>query len=101
MEPIRQGDVILTPVLSPTDFQYATLFLHLNLAESEATGHKHRITSGYAELLALFGNLYLRVLSEIATLTHEEHKPIQIPQGTWMVLLQQQYEPAGWNHVQD
>jgi hypothetical protein len=40
------------------------------------------------------------VLSETATLTHEEHKPIEIPQGTWIVRIQREYEPhREWLHV--
>lgn len=43
---------------------------HLTLAESEVTGHKHLISEGQAELSEKDGILYLRVLSEMALLTH-------------------------------
>ncbi|WP_449420638.1 hypothetical protein [Phormidium nigroviride] len=39
MQPIRQGDVILTPV-EKTEGQKKP---HLTLAEGEVTGHSHRI----------------------------------------------------------
>ena len=105
MQPIRQGDVILLS-LKQTD---STAYLdhlgqrlpHITLAEGEVTGHSHRISEGKAELYEKDGTLYLRVLSEMATLTHEEHKAIQIPQGSWMVQIQREYEPDGWRYVAD
>lgn len=105
MQPIRQGDVILLSI-KQTDRITAPKPLgqrlpHLTLAEGEVTGHSHRISEGKAELYEKDGTLYLRVLSETATLTHEEHKAIQIPQGSWMVRIQREYEPEGWRYVAD
>lgn len=97
MQPIRQGDVILKPV-KPA---FGKKLSHLTLAEGEVTGHSHRISSGNAELYEKNGTLYLRVLSQQATLTHEEHKAIEIPQGIWMVRIQREYEPEGWRYVAD
>lgn len=97
MQPIRQGDVILLSVQQSE----GTKLPHLTLAEGEVTGHSHRISDGQAELYQKDGTLYLRVLSETATLTHEEHKAIQIPQGRWMVRIQREYEPEGWRYVAD
>jgi hypothetical protein len=71
------------------------------LAEGEVTGHKHRISDGQAELSEKDGTLYLRVFSDVATLTHEEHKAISIPQGNWMIRIQREYEPEGWRYVAD
>lgn len=97
MQPIRQGDVILLPV---EQTQGQTLS-HLTLAEGEVTGHKHRISKGQAQLYEQNGTLYLRVFSETALLTHEEHNAIAIPQGNWMVRIQREYEPEGWRYVTD
>ncbi|BAY19683.1 hypothetical protein NIES21_55480 [Anabaenopsis circularis NIES-21] len=97
MKAIRQGDVILLPV-QQVDGQKLP---HLTLAEGEVTGHKHRISQGQAELSQKDGNLYLRVLSETALLTHEEHQAIPIPQGNWIVKIQREYEPEGWRYVAD
>ena len=41
------------------------------------------------------------VFSPTALLTHEEHNPISIPQGDWMVRIQREYEPQGWRYVAD
>ncbi|HEY9632922.1 MAG TPA: hypothetical protein V6D14_05935 [Coleofasciculaceae cyanobacterium] len=100
MQPIRQGDVILVPVRE-TGNEAALEGLgqklpHLTLAEGEVTRHKHCISQGQAELYQQNDTLHLRVLSQTATLTHEEHKEIQIPDGSWMVLIQREYEPPGW-----
>ena len=97
MQPIRQGDVILTSIEKIAGKKLP----HLILAEGEVTGHKHRISDGKAELYEKEGTLYLRVLSQTATLTHEEHKQIQVPQGEWMVRIQREYEPEGWRYVAD
>ncbi len=105
MQPIRQGDVILISVTQPVskgDQQDLGKKLpHLTLAEGEVTGHSHRISEGEAQLYEKDGTLYLRVFSEKATLTHEEHKAIQIPHGNWMVRIQREYEPEGWRYVAD
>ncbi|NEP21194.1 hypothetical protein [Moorena sp. SIO3I6] len=97
MQPIRQGDVILLPVDQINGQQLP----HLTLAEGEVTGHSHRISDGVAQLYEKNGILYLQVLSETATLTHEEHQPIELPQGSWMVRIQREYEPQGWRYVAD
>ncbi|MCX7594062.1 MAG: DUF4437 domain-containing protein [Fischerella sp.] len=97
MQPIRQGDVILIPVQL---FEGQKL-PHLTLAEGEVTGHKHRIIEGQAELYEKNGTLYLRVFSSAAVLAHDEHQAISIPQGTWMVRIQREYEPQGWRYLAD
>lgn len=89
MKPIRQGDVLLIPVKRSTGEKLP----HLTLAEGEVTGHSHRIDRGQAELYESGGVLYLSVLSHTAHLTHEEHHPLDIPQGQWMIRIQREYEP--------
>lgn len=98
MQPLRQGDVLLIPTSEPTT---GTKLEHLTLAEGEVTGHRHRISQGEAELYERDGTLYLRVFSPTALLTHEEHKPITVPQGDWMVRIQREYEPQGLRYVAD
>lgn len=98
MLPIRQGDVILKAF----DHQITGRRLpHLTLAEGEVTGHSHRISNGEAELYEKNGTLYLKVLSPTATLIHEEHQAISIPQGNWLVRIQREYEPKRWRYVAD
>ncbi|NES46889.1 MAG: hypothetical protein F6K20_38270, partial [Moorea sp. SIO2C4] len=59
------------------------------------------ISDGVAQLYEKNGILYLQVVSETATLTHEEHKAIELPYGSWMVRIQREYEPQGWRYVAD
>jgi hypothetical protein len=105
MQPIRQGDVILLPVqtiVSATaQLELGQKLPDLTLAEGQVTGHKHRISEGEAQLYEKDNTLYLRVFSETALLTHEEHNAISIAQGNWMVRIQREYEPQGWRYVAD
>jgi hypothetical protein len=110
----RQGDVLLTSELLSGNSLGAKQ-PHLILAHGEVTGHKHQITEGQAELYKKDGVLFLKdglkddvlflqVFSETATLSHEEHKAIQIPCGVWMVRIQREYTPQlnkQWDHVSD
>jgi hypothetical protein len=98
MQPLRQGDVLLIPT---SETVKDTKLPHLTLAEGEVTGHRHRISQGEAELYEHAEMLYLKVLSSTALLTHEEHQPVSIPQGDWMVRIQRVYEPEGWRYVAD
>lgn len=97
MSTIRQGDVIITAAKEIKGEKLS----HLTLAEGEVTGHSHRISDGVAELYEKDGTLYLKVFSETALLTHEEHEKITIPQGNWLVQIQREYEPEGWRYVAD
>ena len=85
---IQQGDVL---VKSAKEIKGKKLN-HLTLAVGEATGHHHTITEGEAELYEENGILYLRVLSEKATLTHQEHKVVEIPQGDWEIGIVREYD---------
>ena len=94
----RQGDVLLSPAQQVEGTKLANLIL----AKGELTGHAHRITEGLAELYESEGTLYLRVISETAWLTHEEHHPIEVPKGDWFVRIQREYTPAHrWHQVVD
>ena len=89
----RQGDVIVKRVSAALEMADEKKLPHLTLAEGEATGHRHRITEGVAELYQLaVGILYLRVLSEYATLFHEEHEEIELPKGDYEVLIEREYD---------
>lgn len=71
------------------------------LAFGEVTGHSHQISSGMAEMLGYDDKVYMRVISEIACLTHEEHAKIELPAGDYEVIIQREYEPGGWKKVID
>lgn len=93
----RQGDVIIKKV----DGIKGKMLKHLTLAEGEMTGHAHRITEGEAELYEHEGTLFLKVKSDKATLTHEEHSRIELPKGDFQISIQREYSPDGWRNVSD
>jgi hypothetical protein len=108
MKAIRQGDVLLFSLSDEYDPQLLGQQLpHLVLAEGEATGHRHQISEGNCYLYQKGQTLYLKVFSESATLSHEEHHSIQVPQGNWLIKIQREYEPKlnlrgqGWRSVAD
>lgn len=105
----RQGDVLLVPValsvrLSELEYVPREPGEGIILAAGEATGHHHRIqTRGPREYRgptavgtpnALRGKRYLSVGKKGAELTHEEHDTIKIPEGTYEIVQQREYEPV-------
>lgn len=96
----RHGDVFIAACDSiPAE---AKPLPHLILAEGEITGHAHRILErDAAELFRGADQLYLRVRGNGATLTHEEHRAISIPQGTYRVWIQREYTPREIRRVID
>lgn len=84
----QQGDVIIKKV----DGIKGKKLKHLTLALGEATGHHHTITEGEAELYEKDGILFLRVESEKATLTHQEHDPIVIEKGDYEIGIVKEYD---------
>ena len=85
---IQQGDVLVTKVKEVRGKKLK----HLVLAEGEATGHCHEITSGEAELYEHEGTLFLSVKSEKAVLTHEEHHAVEIPKGDYKIGIVREYD---------
>lgn len=56
------------------------------LTTVEATGHCHQVIErGAAELWDSQGALFLRILTDQATIVHEEHRPLTLPRGVYRV----------------
>lgn len=91
MKILRQGDVTLRPSKIKSD---ATLTDSMILAEGEMTGHAHRIVAGQVEVYRQVaqGLMYLKVLSDMATLFHEEHEDVYIPKGEYEVKTQREWD---------
>lgn len=79
------------------------------LAHGEVTGHAHAIASKNATLYepaaqseeALrLGTRILKANRSVA-LTHEEHRTINVPAGSWGVRIQRQYEAGAFRRVED
>ena len=84
---IQQGDVLIK-----SGKIKGKKLNHLTLAKGEATGHHHTITEGEAELYEHEGTLFLKVVSDKATLTHQEHHAIEIPQGEYEIGIVREYD---------
>jgi hypothetical protein len=78
---IQQGDVIIDEIKRIPEGALAVD--HKILAEGEVTGHLHAVTEGDVQLFEKAGILYMKVNSETATITHNEHKPVTVPKGIY------------------
>ena len=93
MEAYRQGDVSIMAV-NRIPKQARKVKGDLVLARGEVTGHAHKIVEGQAFLYRVAtGLLYLRVLSEVAKLYHEEHEDIILPKGDYEIRRQREFDP--------
>jgi hypothetical protein len=96
----RHGDVLIAAVEEIPE--NARRRAEVILARGEQTGHMHRIEfPETAEVWELNGQLYMRVVAKTARIVHEEHKPIEIPQGLYRVWQQREYTPGRIRTVYD
>lgn len=93
----RHGDVILMPTSKIQGEEQEKPILALG----EVTGHSHQITKGIAKVFKYNEKTYLKVISEYALLTHEEHKEIKLPQGDYEFWIQKEWQEDGWVKVVD
>lgn len=102
----RQGDVLLVEVDDiPEEATAEPRTGRIVLAWGEATGHAHAIHDRDARTFTHDGERFLLTKSK-AQLIHEEHGPIDVPEGTWRVVIQREYEPSPasdqqWRRVVD
>ena len=96
----RHGDVLIAPIEQiPAD---ATPKHGAVVALGEITGHSHRFADPRS--VALWernGMLFVNVTAETATIIHEEHQPITLPQGVYRVWMQREYTPQAIRQVVD
>jgi hypothetical protein len=92
----RQGDILVIRSQIPRD---AKPLAHRIVAHGELTGHHHQLDEN-ATLLAWRDKLYI-VADQDAALTHEEHATIIIPQGTYRVIRQREYDEGHIRYVRD
>ena len=95
----RQGDVF---IISADEIPADAVPRRPVLAEGEVTGHAHRLDS--SERAVVMGNnsgLFLRVFGDDVTVTHEEHGPVTVPRGDYIVRIQREYHPVEIRRVID
>lgn len=96
----RQGDVfIIATDRLPKDLKVRPPVL----AEGEVTGHAHRVKSGTTAqvLVDAAGGMFLDVADKEATILHEEHGPVTVPRGQYVVRIQREYHPKEIRRVID
>ncbi len=71
------------------------------LAEGEVTGHAHRVKTRTVALWDADGQRYLTVEAGGASVTHEEHKQLDLPEGCYRILIQREYAPDAIRNVAD
>ena len=64
------------------------------LAEGEATGHAHRVSSAGAEVYDLGDGVLVLKAIETATVVHEEHGTITVPPGLYSREIVREYDHA-------
>lgn len=96
----RHGDVLIAPVAAiPAAAAKRTAPV---LAHGEVTGHSHRLAEPQAaEYWEYDGVIFMQIVTENATLIHEEHQPITLPRGTYRVWQQREYTPQEIRRVVD
>ena len=103
----RQGDIAIIPVerkRAPAQKQRVAADRgRIVLAYGEVTGHAHALPEGDVELYETSeaADRLLRVRSRMTTLTHEEHAPIELPHGDYIVRRQREYAPEEMRLVAD
>jgi hypothetical protein len=96
----RQGDVFISPTTTlPPKASKRQGGL---LVEGELTGHSHRLERlSDGEVLEANGRLYLRVTAPSARIIHQEHGPITLTRGDYLVWQQREYTPEAIRVVRD
>lgn len=102
MKMYRQGDVLIQKIESlPGETQSVQARDgYFVLAEGEATGHAHRVLADRTQMFMFGALLYMKVL-ERAQVFHEEHGPIDLPEGLYKVSRQREYTPEAIRNVAD
>lgn len=94
---IRQGDILIVPA-SRSDLRGAKRVKRIRnvgfiVAEGEATGHHHKISTRGVKMFERNGTLFLEVPAGGAEFEHDEHDTLTIPRGIHEVRRQREYVP--------
>jgi len=86
----RHGDLLIRKTQEiPSNLKPANTDI---LAEGEKTGHRHQLQGNVTVYRQELGTLYFEVRTS-AELVHQEHKTIRIPEGTYMVQQEREFNP--------
>ena len=101
----RQGDIYFVKLDNEPGLEGASPVETGIIARGEETGHAHRVSPSSladgAALALLGGSMYLRSPQAGATIVHDEHGPIELPAGAYVVVHQQEFDGLRWRTVID
>lgn len=104
MKIFRQGDVLIQRVASiPNGLaKQKPEQGRIILAHGEATGHHHSLEADAADWWKdeKSGDQFLNV-AKVASVVHQEHGPIALKPGKYLVRRQKEYSPAAIRNVAD
>jgi len=95
---IQHGDVLLKPVFGIPEGATKAKRKggRLIVAEGEATGHHHAIADKQATIWCLTKDgveqMYLEVEANHVKISHDEHKPLDIPRGIYEIGIVREYD---------
>lgn len=95
---VQHGDVLLKPISGLPEglTKGKRRGGRLIVAEGEATGHHHAIADKAVSIWCLVKDgveqMYLEVEADKVTITHEEHKPLEIPRGIYEIGTVKEYD---------
>lgn len=85
----RHGDLLIQKVIKIP--QNVAKVKGNTLVEGEATGHKHSL-SGQVQIYANQDQKFFEV-EQKTILSHQEHKPLEIPPGKYKVVQEREWNP--------
>ena len=101
----RQGDIYFVKLDEEIDSENATAVKNGIIAKGETTGHAHRVSQSSiaagALLCLIRRSMFLRSPQAGATIVHDEHSAIDLPAGSYAVVLQQEFDGLRWRQVLD
>lgn len=104
---VRHGDVVIYKISDETESatEGKSTIDSLILAEGEASGHIHKVSPCDKGVLEVVGkhdtkNVNVTALDEVsfivkgkASITHQDHEPIILGEGTYLRRIQRVYDP--------
>jgi hypothetical protein len=96
----RQGDLLFIKV-DKKPKELSRIYTNI-IARGEATGHAHTLIGGelyhYWDSEANEERMFI-IIDSMGKVIHEEHKPIILEKGYWIVIRQKEYSPRGPEYV--
>lgn len=88
----RQGDILFIPVTEIPSYEERQIVANRVIALGESTGHSHTLEEGL--VIQKWNEMYL-VLDKDSRVVHQEHNPIELPAGYYLVRRQREYVAPG------